>query len=58
METYSLIAYIKTEDIYSDIVTDVERRFDTSNFELNGPLIKGKSKNIPGLMKDELAGKQ
>ena len=43
METDSFIVYIKTEDIYADIVKDVETRFDTSNYELDGPLPEGKN---------------
>ena len=31
MDTNSFIAYIKTDDIYKDIVEDVETRFETSN---------------------------
>ena len=30
--------------IYKDIAEDVETRFDTSNFELDQPLPKGKNK--------------
>ena len=37
MDADSLIAYVKTEDIYKDIA-NVEARFDTSNFELDRPL--------------------
>ena len=44
-------------DIYKDIVEDVETRFDTSNYELNRPLPKGKNKKVIGVMKDELDGK-
>ena len=33
---------------------DVETRFGTSNFEIERPLTKEKSKRIIGLMKDEL----
>ena len=44
-------------DIYKDIVEDVETRFDTSNYELNWPLPKGKNKKVIGVMKDELDGK-
>ena len=40
----SFIVYMKTKDIYSDIVKDVEIRFDTSNYELDRPLLKGKNK--------------
>ena len=32
----------KTKDIYSDIPKDIETAFDTSNFELDIPLPKGK----------------
>ena len=40
----SFIVYIKTDDIYKDIAEDVETRFDTSNYELDRPLPKGKNK--------------
>ena len=40
---YSIV-YTKTDDIYKDIAQDVETRFDTSNYELDRPLLKGKSK--------------
>ena len=48
---------IKTEDFYKDIADDVEKSFDTSNYEVNIPLPKGKNKKVTGLMKDELGGK-
>ena len=38
IDTGSFIVYIKT-DIYKDIPEDVETRFDTSNYELDRPLI-------------------
>ena len=56
MDTDSFIVYIKTDDIYKDIAEDVETRFDTSNYELDRPLPKGKNKKVIGLMKDELGG--
>ena len=37
-DTDSFIVYIKTNDIYKNIVEDVETRFDTSNYELDRPL--------------------
>ena len=43
MDTYSFIAHVKTDDIYKDIVEDVETRFDTSDFEID-TLPKGKNK--------------
>ena len=57
MDTDSLIMNIKTEDFYKDIANDVEKRFDTSNYEVNRPLPTGKNKKVMGLMKDELGGK-
>ena len=57
MDTDSFIMNIKTEDFYKDIANDVEKRFDTSNCEVNRPLPTGKNKNVIGLMKDELRGK-
>ena len=57
MDTDSVIMYIKTEDFYKDIANDAEKRFDTSNYEVNRPLPTGKNKKVIGLMKDELGGK-
>ena len=37
------IVYIKTDGIYRDIRKDNETRFDTSKYELNRPLPKGKN---------------
>ena len=48
----SFMLYIKTDNIYKDIAEDVETRFDTSNYELDRPLPKGKNKKVIGLMKD------
>ena len=47
--------FMEKHDIYKDIEEDIETRFDTSNFELDGQLPKGKRKII-GLMKYELSG--
>ena len=57
MDTNSFIMHIKTEDFYKDIANDVEKRFDTSNYEVNRPLPTGKNKNVIELMKDEIGGK-
>ena len=57
MDTDSFIINVKTEDVYEDIANDVEKRFDTSNYEVNRPLPKGKNKKVIGQMKDELEGK-
>ena len=58
-DTHSFIIYIKTEDFFEDISNNVERQFDTSNFDKNNkrPLLIGKNKKVPGVFKDELGGK-
>ena len=58
-DTDSLMLHIITEDFYEDIPVDVERWFDTSNYDENDkrPLSIGKNKKVPGLFKDELGGK-
>ena len=56
-DTDSFIINIKTNDFYEDIASDVENRFDTSNYEVKIPLPMGKNKKVIGLMKDELGGK-
>ena len=57
MDTDSFIMNIKTEDFYKDIVNDVEKRFETSNYECDRPLPTEKNKIVIGLMKNELGGK-
>ena len=52
----SFIMNIKTNDFYEDIASDVENRFDTSNYEVNRPLPTGNNKKVIGLMKDEIGG--
>ena len=58
-DTDSLVIHIKTDDFYKDIANDVERLFDTSNYDKkdNRPLPIGKNKKVIGLFKDELGGK-
>ena len=58
-DTDSFIIYIKTEDFFEDISNDVEKWFDTSNYDKNDkrPLPIGKNKKVLGLFKDELGGK-
>ena len=59
MDTDSFVIYIKTEDFYKDVASDVERWFDTSNYDKkdNRPLPIGKNKKVIVLFKDELGGK-
>ena len=57
MDTDSFTMSIKTNDFYKDISIDVDKRFDTSNYEINRPLPTGKNKKVIDLMKDELGGK-
>ena len=44
IDSSSFIVYIKTDDLAEDIAEDVETRFDTSNYELDRPLPKGRNK--------------
>ena len=59
MDTDSFIIYIKTEDFYEDIAYNVEKWFDTSNYDEDDKrlLLIGKNKKVIGLFKDELGGK-
>ena len=57
LDTDSLIVRVKIDDIYKNILKDVERRFDSLNYELNRPLPKGKNNKVIDIMKDELGGK-
>ena len=34
MDTDSFIVSVKTEDMYKDISKDIEKRFNTSNYEV------------------------
>ena len=59
MDIDSFAINIKTEDFYNDFASDVERWFDTCNYDKkdNRPLAIGKNKKVIGLFKDELGGK-
>ena len=57
IDTDSFIIHIKAKDAYKDIA-DVEKRFDTSNYEVNSnrPLPTSKNEKVIGLIKAELRG--
>ena len=59
MDTDSFVLKIFTEDFFEDINNDVERWFDTSNYDKNDnrPLEIGVNKKVIGMFKDELGGK-
>ena len=59
MDTDSFIIYIKTEGFYEEITNDIEKWFDTSNYDKDDkrPLPIGRNKKVVGLFKDELGGK-
>ena len=59
MDTDSFLMYIKTEDFFKDIAGDVERWFDTTNYDKKNkrPLPIGKNKKVIVMFKDELGGK-
>ena len=58
-DTDSLVIHIKTDDFYKDISNDVERLFDTSNYNKkdNRPLPISKYKKVIGMFKDEIGDK-
>ena len=59
MDTDSFVIYIKTEDFYKNITNNVERWFDTSNYDENDKRLFpiGKNKKVIALFKHELRGK-
>ena len=59
MDTDSFVINIFIEDFFEDINNDVERWFNTSNYDENDkrPLPIGKNKKVIGLFKDELGGR-
>ena len=59
MDTGSFVMNIKTEDLYKDIASDVERWFDTSNYDKKDkrPLPIGKNKEVIDNFKDGLGVK-
>ena len=58
MDTDSFVIYVKTEDFQKDIANDVDRWFDTSNYnekdERSLPIVI--NKKVIGMFKDELGG--
>ena len=59
IDTDSFIIHIKTEDFYKGIANDVEKWFDTSNYDESDKRLLpiGKNKKVIGLFKNELGGK-
>ena len=57
MDTDSFIIHIENEDVYEHIAEDVEKIFDTSNYEANRPLSSGKYKNVIWWINNKIGGK-
>ena len=59
MDTDSFMLQIQIEDFFEDINNDVDKQFDTSNYDKNDnrPLDIGKNKKVIGKFKDEPGGK-
>ena len=57
-DTDSFIINIKTEDFFEDISNDVDRWFDTSNYDKNDkrPLLIGENKKISVFFKENQGG--
>ena len=56
MDKDRIIVYKKNRWYLQSIGKHVQIKFDTSNYELDWPLPKGKNKKVIGLMKAELGG--
>ena len=54
-DTDSFVVHIKTKDFFENVSNDVQRWFDTSNYDENDkrPLPICKNQKVPGLFKDE-----
>ena len=59
MDTHSFVINIFTEDFFEDTNNDIEKWFDTSNYEKNDKrLLKlGINKKVIGMFKDKFGGK-
>ena len=59
-DTDSLEYEITTKDFYKDINSDIEKRFDTSDYPTNHPsgIKTGLNSKVLGMFKDEAGGKQ
>ena len=57
MDTDSFIIYIETEHFYKDTANDVEKWFNTWNYDVDRPLPKAMNKEKIGFFKAELGGK-
>ena len=60
IDTDSLTYEIKTKDFYKDINSDIEERFDTSDYPTNHPsgIKTGLNSKVLGMFKHEACGKQ
>ena len=58
-DTDRLVIHVETEEFYKDIACDVEKVFDTSNYDRNDerPLPIGINKKVIGMFNHELGGK-
>jgi hypothetical protein len=55
-DTDSLCLHIQTDDLYSDMLEDLDK-YDTSNYEKENLLYSAKNAKVVGKMKDECGGK-
>ena len=53
MDTDSFIVHVRTDDIYKYVTEELEKRFCTSNYEIERLLPKGKNLKVIALTKDE-----
>ena len=56
-DTDSLMYLIETEDFYEDILNDIQRWYDTSNYPQDHFIYTNANKKVIGMFKDEVGGK-
>ena len=55
-DTDSLVYDITTPDLYADMLPNIDRHYDTSDYPVEHPLHSKKNAKVVGLFKDELNG--
>ena len=54
MDMEIFIVHVKRNDVYADREENVKTRLNTTNYECNSPLAKGRNKQVISSMKDKL----
>ena len=52
-EENSLTIHVKSKHVYADLAGDFEKRFGTSNYEVEIPIPIGRNQKVVGMTKDQ-----